>query len=280
MHARRTPAAGFTLVELSIVIIILSIMLGGIMAVVTQEVRRTKQAELKTKLAAIEAALIQFRKVNNRIPCPADGLTLPNTANFGIEGINAGACTTGSTYNVNGNRTAVANPTANYYNSSYANVAGGVLPVATLGLPDEYMFDPWGGRFTYVVDRRATAANAFTTYDVSSTTIGAIRVNAASGIRTLSAIVVIVSHGENGHGAYQYSGVRKSIGSTHASELANCHCTSAGADGVFNTNTVPFVMQAAVSSGTNIANNFDDTVVYYTRSQITSSNDMVREYAP
>lgn len=263
--------SAFSLIELSIVVIILGLMIGGIMAAMTQEARRTKQAALKMKMEAIDQALSAFVKKNGRLPCPADGTYLVTVANFGVAA--ATPCTTGATYNGSGNRTADSTPpTANFFIS---NTAGGVVPVRSLGLPDEYAFDPWGGRFTYAVDSRFTATSAFTTYSQVDTT-GAIRVNDNAGnARLTNAIAIVLSHGENGHGAFQLSGTRKTAGSTNANEQTNCHCDATAAAATFSST---FVMGGnTTTSSTDLRASFDDTLLYYTRANLLLSTDVPTE---
>jgi prepilin-type N-terminal cleavage/methylation domain-containing protein len=281
MKAGRHSSRGFTLLELSIVILVLSIMLGGIIAAVTQDVRRNKKAEYNMKMAAIEAALLDFRKRYNRLPCPGGLAITIDTSTFGQEGATPGTCTGGS-------------PAANFTDA--IQTVGGAVPVHALGLPDDYVADPWGGRFLYVIDKRATATNAFTTtYLISSPPTGddsdppsngSITVKDAAGNTRIgssgcssackAAMLVIVSHGPNGHGAYQISGVRKSMGVTNANELKNCHCTSAAVAAAFDN---IFVMApTTISSGdASVINAFDDLVRYYTRSDFLSASEALTE---
>lgn len=261
--------------ELSIVVVILGLMVGGIMAAINQETRRTKQADLKTRMDAIEKALGAFVKKNGRLPCPADGTYVITVAQFGKEGGTAGggSCGNGATYDANGNRTANATPpTANF---KLGNTAGGVVPVRSLGLPDEYAFDPWGGRFTYAVDIRMTATSAFSTYSQIDAT-GSITVNDGAGnARVANAIAIVLSHGQSGHGAFQLSGTRKNAGLTNANELINCHCTSAAAAGTWSS---IFVAGASTTTtSTDQRTNFDDTLRYYTRAVLLTNSDTATE---
>ncbi len=268
-------SSGFSLIELSIVVVIFGLMIGGIMSAMTQTVRQTKQTSLKLKMDAIEQALAAYVKKNSYIPCPADGAYAVTNAYFGIAGGTAGGgtCANGATYDGNGNRTAdTTPPTANFVLS---NNAGGIVPVRTLGLPDEYAFDPWGGRFSYSVDIRFTATSAFTTYSQLDTT-GSITVNDNAGnARVTNAIAIVLSHGTNGHGAFQLSGTRKNAGSTNANEQTNCHCTSAAAAGVYSGT---FIMgENTTTSTTDLRANFDDTLRYYTRGNFLTNTDVVTE---
>ncbi|MEZ5690779.1 MAG: type II secretion system protein [Rickettsiales bacterium] len=266
---------GFSLLELSIVLLILGLMIGGIMSVLTQETRQRKQDDFTRKMTAIEDALAAFVKKNKALPCPADATYLVTNQYFGVEGgtTGAGSCVNGATYDGNGNRTAdTTPPTANFISG---NVVGGVVPVRSLGLADEYAFDPWGGRFSYHVDRRFTATNAFDTYQLNNST-GGITVNDTAGnTRSANAIAVVISHGENGHGAFQLSGVRKTAGSTNSNEQTNCHCDSSATAAAYSTT---FIMgRATTTDNTDLRASFDDITRYYTRGSFFTNSDVVTE---
>lgn len=247
---------GFTLIELSIVLLIFSLIAGGLLTALTQNTRIRKEKELQTKLSAIEAGLIRFRRQFNRLPCPADATLEASDTNFGIEASNSGSCD--------------GNPSANFNDSS--NTSGGVIPVRAIGVPDEFMFDPWGGRFSYAVDIRMTAPSAFMNHNVADTSIGSIQILDGAGVEiTDRAIAVVVSHGTNGHGAFQISGKRKNAGSTNTNELLNCHCDQEGTGSDF---TNSFVIQPPSAVNATSTKSFDDVVHYWLRSQIYSANDI------
>ncbi len=248
------------------------------MAALTQDLRIAKQAELKTKMDAIEKAIGAYVKKNNYLPCPADGSYAVTSAYFGVTGGTAGGgtCVNGATYDGNGNRTAnTTPPTANF---SIGNSVGGVVPVRALGLPDEYAFDPWGGKFSYAVDIRFTATDSFlaSNYSYIDST-GGITVSDDAGNAILTnAIAIVLSHGQNGHGAYQLSGTIKTAGSTNAHELVNCHCTSAAAASTYNANF--FMSRTTSTSSSDLRTVFDDTLRYYKRANFPTSLDVITEY--
>lgn len=264
---------GFSLLELSIVVLILGIMIGGIMSAMTQEIRLAKQEELKIKMDAIENSLKAFVKKNNRLPCPADGTYTITNQYFGIEGGTAGSsCVTGATYS-SGNRTAdTTPPTANFYTSTFA---GGVVPVRTLGLADEYAFDPWGKRFSYSVDTSMIVSDSFSTYFPSYPLSGKISVNdtSANGLTTV-ALAVVLSHGINGHGAFQVGGSRFSSGSTNTNEQINCHCDATASATAYSNS---FVAGTTTASSTDLRNSFDDVLRFYTRGDFLNDSDLITE---
>lgn len=262
----RIRLRAFSLLELSIVIIIVSIMIAAIVPVLTQNGLNNKQTELQEKMDAIETALIAYRVTNNRLPCPA-GQLAANDSNFGTEASIAGTCTGGTPAAVS----LISTP-------AESAVVAGLVPVKTLGLDQDMAYDPWGRAFSYVVDQRITANDAFTTYDVSDVVIGNIKVTelnngTASTTLTTKAILAIISYGVNGHGGYLTSGSAFSSGSTNAYELKNCFCTAAA---VFNAPTTEVELFRGIANATNsgATDTFDDDVRYFVRSAFITNEDI------
>src|ERR1039458_6830869 len=144
MHTRRL---GFTLLELSVVLLIIAIITGMSVGMGVSVVATARLTATQKKMKAIEEALMQYRTANDRLPCPTDLTIKQGSANYGVEGATPGTCTGGT-------------PAANY--TSVLAVEGGV-PTATLGLPADFMYDGWGNRFRYAVDSQLTAKNIFPT---------------------------------------------------------------------------------------------------------------------
>jgi prepilin-type N-terminal cleavage/methylation domain-containing protein len=189
-------AAGFTLVELAVVLLILGLLLGGLLAPISVQLEQQSIKDTQRKLDEIKEALIGFSLANGRLPCPADGATPSGSSGSGEESYNS---TTGQ-----------CNITTD-----------GVVPWATLALPET---DAWGRRFTYRVrqdwadqvnpaasataDCTEVAANAsFALCSEGNITVkdgsGASGKNVAKNVPA-----VIVSHGKNGYGAYLPNGTR------------------------------------------------------------------------
>jgi prepilin-type N-terminal cleavage/methylation domain-containing protein len=260
---------GFTLLEMSIVLVIIALVTSGAMVMFTQSLAVKQQKATAFKLQAIQDALFQFRLANNRLPCPAD-LTLNSVSDstFGVEGELAGNCATGSTY-ASGERTvAVApGPTVNSIQEPAVgaqDAVKGMVPIRTLRLPDDYAIDGWGNRIDYIVSKAMTQNGAFSIYGGGDTTTRMSIKNAAGGTSVTQAIYVLLSHGVNGHGAYSRIGGEsiKNSTSTNADELQNCDCnTSASSTGLNGV----FVQKEATVDPTTYFNSFDDVVVYATR---------------
>lgn len=93
---RHPPTTGFTLLEMSIVLVIIAVVTAAGSTLFSASLAKRQQEETKTKLAAIQQALYNYRVANNRLPCPADVRIPVESLNFGIEGANPGVCSGGA----------------------------------------------------------------------------------------------------------------------------------------------------------------------------------------
>jgi prepilin-type N-terminal cleavage/methylation domain-containing protein len=184
---------GFTLVEMSVVLAIVALLLGGLLPTISSQMDQQNRRETRKQLEEIQQALTGFAIVNGRFPYPAK----PSVA---------------STDSVN-------NP------GKEDNTIGtgiGVVPWATLGIKET---DAWGRRFTYVVTHPAFDS---TSTPITLTSSGTLTINNASvgGASLASAIpVVIISHGPNGYGAYLPTGAQIPTVGASADEIDNTNGT-------------------------------------------------------
>ena len=229
---RRAPtSAGFTLVEIAVVIVVLSLLLAMIAGIATAMVGQQRREATRQRLTGAETALALFVSQNQRLPCPADGQLPGTNANAGLEQFAAGTpqtCTVAGAAN---------------------SQRHGVVPWRTLGLAEQDVTDGWGNRLTYRVDSDfVTAATlnltfcdpagsknapeaysttsgycdgtcATATFPASCTRPAAIVLNQGLTIQNLAgtavmspatstgAAYIVISHGENGRGAYNNQGV-------------------------------------------------------------------------
>ena len=192
--------AGFTLVEMAIVLVIVGLLLGGLLMPLSAQVEQQRISETQKALEEIKEALLGFAIANGRLPCPAPAATATGAALAGLEPnpIAAGGCT---------------------------NVAG-VLPWATLGVSET---DAWGNRYTYRVTREFTRTVPQTPFTSAAClppmpnptlaafalcSRGDMTLLSTGGGSTLSSTipVVVISHGKNGNGAYNTQGSQLLLG--------------------------------------------------------------------
>lgn len=229
---RRPPnSAGFTLVEIAVVIVVLSLLLAMIAGIATAMVGQQRREATRQRLAGVETALALFVSQNQRLPCPADGQLAGTDANAGLEQSAVGPP-----------RTCAVAGTAN-------SQRHGVVPWRTLGLAEQDVTDGWGNRLTYRVDadfvtvatmnltfcdpagtKNApeiySAASGYcdgtcatATFPASCTRPSAIVLNQGLTVQNLAGTAVmspaastgsayvVVSHGENARGAYNNQGL-------------------------------------------------------------------------
>ncbi len=255
---RRSCERAFTLLEMSVVLLIISVIVGGGIAVMNNSINQRMYNETVTKMETIQTALSQYRNAFGRIPCPAGisfsiGKTTAPT--FGTEVGTAGDGLCAGASQIAG------------------NVVAGAVPVKSLQLPDDFAFDGWGRRIYYVADRRFTTSNAFTTYPVSDITTGEIQVlDATGGIIEGRAIQLLLSHGKDGHGAWNRQGAsRINAASTNANQWSNCSCNATlVATPVFDAN---FVQAPIPLDGSSTTTTFDDMVLFNTRRTLASPSE-------
>lgn len=164
---------GFTLVEMTIVIVLVALLIGGLLIPLSAQQDIQKTQDTQKLIASAKDSLLGFAVTHCRLPCPANPALASGSANAGIEYPSAAAgCTTS---------------------------AEGVLPWATLGLPET---DAWGRRLRYrVTDSFAKTASCTPTNQAFTLdSNGDITIVFTSGGATLATQIpaVIISHGVNG----------------------------------------------------------------------------------
>ncbi len=219
---------GFSLIEMAFVLVIITLLLGGLLVPFATQVEQRRIAETQKAMDEIKEALLGYAVANGRLPCP-DTLD----SNDGVEDPPGGPCP--------------------------ANTVGN-LPWATLGVG---VADAWGNHFTYqVTPEFSDPATPF-----NFATSGTLRVcatNACPSFLASKIPAVIVSHGKNGYGAVS---ANTPVGAaiTNAApggkdELQNIHKTlPPSTDFVSRNQTGP---RPACNDGTATPCEFDDLVTW------------------
>jgi len=229
-------ARGFSLVELSVVVLIIGILLT--MGIGAMNATQENQASSTTaqRQALVKEALIGYLRRNSRLPCPDTDFAAPD----GVE-----------------NRATPNDPT------TACSARFGVLPYVTLGLSRDAVRDGWGNFFSYHVSNTAGANTDWTlTAGFRSGNTGTVTVNDRKGAAVTAiataVVAVIVSHGRNGLGAYGIGGTRNTLPAAGTDELDNTNGTA---------DTVYFRRDATTSDAAT-GGAFDDQVMFLTANDL------------
>lgn len=190
LHRKRL--AGFSLVEMAIVLLIVGIMMSSGLSLLTVKMNAANVEATQKRQEAIKQALINYLGQKKRLPCPGN--------------INGAELTRSATP-----------PTCQNYS--------GIVPYQELGLDRSVALDGWENFITYVVSPTpnptttppfnawlytyGTTASSQVTTDPSlafwpSNSSGAINVTGTSAINGV--VVALISYGKNGYGAINVKG--------------------------------------------------------------------------
>ncbi len=178
---------GFTLLEMSIVVLILGILLVGGINLHLAIIELSEKNLSSDRIYMVDKAIREYVLKNLHLPCPSDILLSETDANykenFGKE-----------LRNINDECFA---KNGDFENNDY--IAGGV-PTKVLELPSEYAEDAWGNRIMYVVGKKS-AKNKIGFFASGGYLINIKGIH--GNVVTNSAIYVLISSGQNGNGAFR-----------------------------------------------------------------------------
>ncbi len=165
----RPAQRGFSLIEISIVLIIVGLLLGGLMAPLGTQIESSRRNETKQQIAQSIEAVYGYSLANGRLPCP-------DTTNDGAENRTGNNCTA-----VSGN-----------------------LPWATLAMNVQ---DSWGqpllyrvsNNFADLVDGTGCAATPAANISFSLCSVGDIQVRDSAGgtFVAINVPALVISRGKN-----------------------------------------------------------------------------------
>ena len=252
----------YTLIELSIAILVISLLMAGVFSMATGSISGSKSILATQRMNEIYKSLGTFLMVNKRLPCPASvGLSKVSDASYGQE---VRAFTGGVATGCGGASTGV------YNSSSSSNLSFGAVPIKSLNLSSEYSEDGYDNKIGYIIDQRFTlnfiepgisTGNSFGTVDVDNPTFPAVITIKEKNTTLDSAlgqkfIFVLISYGANGNGAFRANdGGQNATTSNSPADTSGEYenqAVSSDFDGVFINN----------SFGSDI---FDDVIMFKTR---------------
>lgn len=225
--------AGFSLIELAIVLVIVTLLIGGLVVPLSAQIQARRIAETNKTLEEAREAIIGYamshsvdHDSNSDTP-PRPYLPCPDTDADGRENRAGNICTQ----------------------------ADGWLPWVDLGTASQ---DAWGNRLYFSVENREYADKskgmpnlALATYIPPYATLNLKRICSTSACTTTEAIylpVVVFSHGPNGWGARNING--------------NTLAVPTSADELENTDADPSFVRRAPTKPEVASGEFDDLVVW------------------
>ncbi len=274
-HIKRQIRQGFTLIELSIVLLVISVLVGGSLSVGMTLLEANRIATSKEHIQAVVDALNDYAEENNHLPCPAVETLEPSDVDYGVG--------QGTEHRGGDGQPDEGNCTGSTEIDTTKRIFRGMVPIVELGLEGAKALDGWGNRLTYIVDEDLTFKGDTWTdngsqkfgyanmgnpnlYDDQSLTApvliddistqGDIVIRNDQGVNgtdvsTLAAFVVI-SHGKNGFRAHTNDGIRLPA-SADANEEENAD------------NDDTFIQKLPSST-------FDDIVYYQNKWQIAAAS--------
>jgi len=179
-------AGGFTLIEMAVVLLVVTLLLGSLLLPLATQVEQRRAAETQKLLDDTREALIGFAMINGRLPRPAQ------SSSNGAE------------------KTTCAGLVVN---------CTGFLPWATLGLP---RFDGYGKQLRYsVAPAWADATITFTSSTANHKTVQT-RDSAGNPMTLVSGVpAVILSHGAKNFGFGESGNEFTNASATNVDEQAN-----------------------------------------------------------
>lgn len=206
---------GFTLIEISIVLVVIGLLLSGGLVALAPVLENAKRTETENTITKIEDALTLYAIQYGCLPCPANGALAAGAVGVGQSqsDLAGGTPYTSQCVDENG-----AGTTCQPFGANNASV----VPWVTLGLQEADAVDGWGNRINYTLTVAAPvfdnpvcttppAATPYTTgayrcgVNFPTTPANFIQVNDTAGAEITNAaqraVYVLVSQGPDGDNA-------------------------------------------------------------------------------
>lgn len=271
--------SAFTLLELSLVIIVVSLLIASTLSVSRTALNNNKEKITKERLEKIYQAIGRYLQEYDRIPCPASMQLAKSNANYGVEV----AC-----------NYSLSSAIGIWQSPWNASVVYGAVPVKELGLEDDMAEDGYGSKIVYVMLKGFSDQENFTKiindtvinngagnyWDAGDgqSVLSRIRIHQSkSGTVnriTSEAILVLMSYGKNKFCAFNANATSQNSSSSDTHETFNCISSldspNAGRATFYNynysSNLFPFMAKSDNES-------FDDILLFKTtRNLMTDFN--------
>lgn len=244
-------SSGFTLAEIAIVVVISGILMTMGVKAFSAYLTNTQREATRQRHATLGTALVSYLAANRRLPCPDIGFT--GTESRSTPGNAASRCTL-----TNGR-------------------VFGRVPFVTLGVPRELAMDAMGNYITYEVQESNTVPRRDWTRTANFSTVNTgtfivrTRPDASPGVPinlTTQAVVVLVSHGGNGAGAFNLNGTQNTtpVAANAPDERNNVPGAGDPTPGTYFQR--PYSENASAANG----GPFDDIVTFFNPSDLLSAS--------
>ena len=267
MFVFKRRKTGFSLIELSVVILIISILASGAISVSGVFLVNAKNKQTKDRMDAIYKSIGAYVAKNHHLPCPSSFENSKTDSGYGVE--------EGTSATINTARTCDEDTIFN--SSDLSNINYGMVPVSTLGLSDEMAEDGFGSRFSYIVVEQLAGPNyndttpgvfseGFSYYsETSAEMIQIIQTQSGNVIQNVA--FAIISHGQNKLGAFNAnSTTQNSVTGISAQEGQNVISNIVSGDADFGQH--PSHVGLVTFTASDSDDGFDDIILYKSRDEI------------
>ncbi len=246
----------YSLVELSISILIISILFAGAATVSSKVSNKNRVTTTKEKIAKIYNAIGVYVMVNGALPCPSSIEIAKSNDIFSTYGV--ANCSTDNS--------------GVYAASASRKIIYGMVPVKDLGLSSEYAEDDFGSKIAYIVDKDFTNSENFGKISSASSIIikESLQDGSPSQIISDNIVMAIISYGPNKAGALPSNVSSLSSRNPMPGSGAELENSINGilSDGFGNFDNI--LVASDLSDGV-----FDDLVFYKTRDLLVSDFDLL-----
>jgi prepilin-type N-terminal cleavage/methylation domain-containing protein len=189
----RFNKSGFSLIELSIVLIIMALLVGGGLYALKGFKKANNAAITKENIKTAYLSLQLYKQKSSKMPCPAKAGISSSDVNYG-----KADCSIVAT----------------------GGVMQGSVPFKDLSIQTKYTIDSWGNKLNYVVSKDLTDGDLANDNDAAKLTIR----NALNNSLLSDTITSLVfSSGPDGYGAYNQAGNLTRPCKTGVPEAENCN---------------------------------------------------------
>jgi prepilin-type N-terminal cleavage/methylation domain-containing protein len=232
---RKTNQSGFSLIEVSIALIVIGLLIVPLIVVYNQYIMARQVTMTKSAVSIVNSALVKYVAKYGHYPFPSDPGVAEGTPGFGLPVADVGitvawpACTATATTvcqtNINAYNPILTNPACPNL-AVDRGVLIGAVPFAALGIPYRATLDGYGGRLTYAVTRTLAYQSQY------NEVCGALEVLNSAGISiyavpatTQRSHFIVVSHGQDRAGAFGLGGIKGTACNTNinSTDFENCN---------------------------------------------------------